>query len=191
MKDGEVRGFSSYPTDDGIQPDEVNGDAADASTETELLEQSVDIAELVAERDRYLDQLQRSVAEFANYRKRVEQERVNARAFANRDLLTAIAPIADDFERALANVPAEEADSSWVKGVGLIERKLALALEREDVHKIDALGQPFDPAVHEAVAQDPDNTESLVVEVYQNGYTLGDQLLRPVMVRVGNLPKSN
>jgi molecular chaperone GrpE len=58
------------------------------------------------------------------------------------------------------------------------------------VHKIEALGQPFDPALHEAIAQDPDNTENVVVEVYQNGYTLGDQLLRPVMVRVGNLPKA-
>ena len=58
------------------------------------------------------------------------------------------------------------------------------------MEKIGALGQPFDPALHEAVVQDPDNTENMVVEVYQNGYTLGDQLLRPVMVRVGNLPKA-
>jgi molecular chaperone GrpE len=75
-----------------------------------------------------------------------------------------------------------------VEGVRLIEKKLEGVLERADVRKIDALGQAFDPAIHEAVAQDPDNSQNLVVEVYQNGYTLGNQLLRPVMVRVGNLP---
>ena len=83
---------------------------------------------------------------------------------------------------------AEEAMARAFEGVRLIEKKLEAVLERADVSKIDALGQPFDPAIHEAVAQDPDNTENLVVEVYQNGYTLGNQLLRPVMVRVGNLP---
>jgi molecular chaperone GrpE len=98
--------------------------------------------------------------------------------------------VADDFERALANIPAELANANWVDGVRLIEKNLEAVLERFDVERIDALGAPFDPAVHEAVAQDPDNTENMVVEVYQNGYMLGNQLLRPVMVRVGNLPKA-
>jgi molecular chaperone GrpE len=142
---------------------------------------------VVAQRDTYLDQLQRSMAEFANYRKRVEQERLNARKIANRDLLANLVPIVDDFERALANLPDESADASWVEGVRLIERKLEGLLDREDVQQIDALGQPFDPALHEAVAVDPANMQSRVVEVYQNGYMHGDQLLRPAMVKVGNL----
>jgi len=164
--------------------------AAEAELEADLLEQSLDIAELVAERDGYLDQLQRVAAEYANFRRRTENDRVQERKNAARELLSQLAPIADDFERALNNVPAELAELSWVDGVRLIEKKLEAVLERADVQKIDALGQPFDPAIHEAVAQDPDNTQNLVVEVYQNGYTLGNQLLRPVMVRVGNLPNA-
>jgi molecular chaperone GrpE len=162
--------------------------AADAELETDLLEQSLGIAELVAERDSYLDQLQRVAAEYANFRRRTENDRVQDRKNAARELLSQLAPIADDFERALNNVPSDLENESWVEGVRLIEKKLEGVLERADVRKIDALGQAFDPAIHEAVAQDPDNSQNLVVEVYQNGYTLGNQLLRPVMVRVGNLP---
>jgi molecular chaperone GrpE len=177
------------PTDVGTEAEEEMAETP-AEVENELLEQSLGIAELAAERDSYLDQLQRVAAEFANYRRRTENEREQDRKRAARDLLVQLAPIADDFERALNNIPATEAESSWVEGVRLIERKLEALLERADVHKIEALGVPFDPAVHEAVIQDPDNTESIVVEVYQNGYTLGNQLLRPAMVRVGNLPKA-
>jgi molecular chaperone GrpE len=165
--------------------------SADSEMESELLDQSLGIAELVAERDSYLEQLQRTAADYANYRRRTESERVQMRKNATRDLLAQLAPIADDFERALAIIPPDQADSSLNVGIRLIERKLASVLTGQDVRKIDALGQPFDPAVHEAVAQDPYNVDNLVVEVYQNGYTLGDQLLRPVMVRVGNAPRAN
>lgn len=178
-----------YPTDGGMEP-EQEAPAAEADMETELLEQSLGIAELVAERDSYLDQLQRVAAEYANFRRRTESDRVQDRKNAARELLSQLAPIADDFERALHNVPADVENAGWVEGVRLIEKKLEAVLERADVIKIDALGQPFDPAIHEAVVQDPDNTENLVAEVYQNGYTLGNQLLRPAMVRVGNLPKA-
>lgn len=185
-----MREFRTHPEEEGV---DVGESASDENLELghELLEQSLGIAELAAERDQYLDQLQRTAAEFANYRRRTEQSLIQDRKNATRDLMVQIAPIMDDFERALANLPADDAQSTWVEGVRLIERKLAGVLERQDVRKIDALGQPFDPAVHEAVAQDPDNTDNAVVEVYQNGYTLGDQLLRPAMVRVGNLPKAN
>ncbi len=184
-----MRGFSNYPTDGGMEPEEETP-VAETEIESELLEQSLDIAQLVAERDGYLDQLQRTAAEYANFRRRTEQDRAQDRKNAARDLLAQLAPVSDDFERALLNVPADIDGASWVDGVRLIEKKLAAVLERADVRKIDALGAPFDPAVHEAVVQDPDNTENMVVEVYQNGYALGSQLLRPVMVRVGNLPKA-
>lgn len=184
-----MRGNSTYPADGGMEPNEVVL-SDEAELETELLEQSLGIAELVAERDSYLTQLQRTAADFANFRRRTESEQVQTRKNATRELLSQLVPIADDFERALASIPADQANSSLSDGVRLIERKLAGVLERQDVHRIEALGLPFDPSMHEAVAQDPDNSENLVVEVYQNGYTLGDQLLRPVMVRVGNLPKA-
>ncbi|HET8523501.1 MAG TPA: nucleotide exchange factor GrpE, partial [Thermomicrobiales bacterium] len=82
--------------------------------------------------------------------------------------------------------PEHPADKSWVDGISHIERKFAGVLERAGVTPIDALGQPFDPAIHEAVATEPGSTGSTVTEVYQTGYRLGQSLLRPAMVKVGD-----
>ena len=81
-----------------------------------------------------------------------------------------------------------EADSSWSQGIVNIQRKFAGVLEKAGVVQIESLWQPFDPAFHEAVATDPGSSGSHVVEVYQNGYRLGSQLLRPAMVKVGDPP---
>jgi molecular chaperone GrpE len=143
-----------------------------------------------AERDNFLDQLQRTLADFANYRRRVDQERVQAREFATRDLLRQLVPVLDDLKRALGSIPEENRDTAWVQGVQLIERKLVALLEREGVTPIDAVGQPFDPALHEAVASDPGSNGQTVVEVYQSGYRHRNNLLRPAMVRVGDKPSS-
>ena len=118
-----MRGFSTHPGDDGMQSQEPAA-PAESELESELLEQSLGIAELVAERDNYLDQLQRTAADYANYRRRTETERVQMRKNATRELVTELAPIADDFERAIANIPEAQANSSLAEGVRLIERKL-------------------------------------------------------------------
>ncbi len=163
---------------------EADGQANGAAS-TEAAE-APDLATLTAERDSYLDQLKRSLAEFANYRRRVDQERAQARELATRDLLRALVPIVDDFQRALAVVPDELRNHPWVQGVHLIERKLVALLEREGVTPIEALGKPFDPGLHEAVATEPGSTQNIVVEVYQTGYRHGQHLLRPAMVKVGD-----
>ena len=146
------------------------------------------LAAVSAERDEYLDQLQRSRAEFANYRRRVEQERQIIGDLAKRDALIQFLPVVDDFERALAAVPESERSNSWLSGITLIQQKLAGILERAGVSPIDALGEPFDPSLHEAVASEPGTAGSHVVEVYQKGYRVGDQLARPAMVKTGNPP---
>ena len=163
----------------GVEEDQAGSNEAQKMPVSEL-------EAVTAERDQYLDQLQRSLAEFANYRKRVEQERILARKIATRDLLLGLVRIDDDFKRALDAIPAEDADESWLKGVKLIERNLNALLEREGVAPVEALGQPFDPSKHEAVAVDPGSTGSIVNEVFQTGYWHGDQLLRPAMVKVGD-----
>ena len=147
-----------------------------------------DLVSISAERDTYLDQLQRTLAEFANYRRRVDQEPIQAREVAARDLLRHLVPNLDDLQRALKSTPDDQRDTAWVQGVQLIERKLVALLEREGVAPIDAWGQPFDPAFHEAVAGDPGSGGGFVVEVYQSGYKHRNNLLRPAMVRVGDAP---
>ncbi len=159
------------------QKESSNGAATEATP---------DLATVIAERDSYLDQLKRSLAEFANYRRRVDQERALARELSTRDLLRALVPIIDDFERALAAVPEDLREHPWVEGIRLIERKLQALLEREGVTPVEALGKPFDPGLHEAVATEPGSTQNIVVEVYQKGYLHGQHLLRPAMVKVGD-----
>ncbi len=162
--------------------------AATADGETEGQVDGAELEAVIAERDGYLDQLQRTLAEFANFRRRTEQERATARQLAGRDLLLQILPVLDDFERAMASVPEEQRETGWVAGTAMIGKKLAAILERAGAKPIEALGQPFDPALHEAVATDPSSSGEVVVEVYQTGYKLGDGLLRPAMVKTGDKP---
>jgi len=168
---------------DHMQTAEQNGNnAEDQAAETD----GVDLASVIAERDDYLERLQRSLAEFANYRRRVEQERVRARELATSSILGQLLPIMDDLQRAISNMPEGQAESSWVQGVQLIEKKMSALFEREGISPIDAVGQPFDPSVHEAVATEDGSTQNIVVEVYQTGYRQGEQVLRPAMVKVGD-----
>ena len=149
-----------------------------------------DLAAAIAERDGYLDQLQRSRAEFANFRRRTEQERAQIREIANQALLAQFLPVLDDLQRALAAVPEAERGAALVQGLQLIEHKFWGVLERAGVAPIEAVGQPFDPAQHEAVESVPGTAADTVVEVYQPGYRLGQSLLRPAMVKVGSRASS-
>lgn len=144
------------------------------------------VGTIIQERDDYLDQLQRSRAEFANFRRRNDQERAMLRQLVSRDVLAQFLPVIDDLDRALATIPEQERGSGWVKGVTLIQSKLNGTVERLGVTKIDAVGKPFDPALHEAVSTEPGSSGSTVVEVYQSGYQLGDMLVRPAMVKTGD-----
>jgi len=173
--------------DQKLNIDELEKLIAEASDQIDEFDPFEELTRVAAERDNYLDQLQRSVAEFANFRRRTDQERVQWRETATKGLLAEIVPVLDDFERAIAAMP-EDANTSWGQGIVNIQRKFTGVLERAGVEVIESLWQPFDPAVHEAVASDPGSAGTHVVEVYQNGYRVGSQLLRPAMVKVGDPP---
>ncbi len=158
----------------------------DGAVPTEAETAAPDLAAVIAERDDYLDQLQRSRAEFANYRRRTEQERAQIRQIANQALLAQLLPVLDDLQRALAAVPPDQRDSPLAQGVGLVERKFWNVLERAGVTPLEAVGEPFDPSLHEAVELVPGTAANTVVAVYQPGYRLGPNLLRPAMVKVGD-----
>jgi molecular chaperone GrpE len=131
-----------------------------------------------------LDGWQRAVAEFQNFRKRVERDNENLYAGMKGDILRKILPALDDLERALQNRPTES--GAWVNGIELIQKKLATLLEAEGLQRIEAEGQPFDPNFHEAISHEPsENVESgHVISVTQNGYMLGERVIRPATVRV-------
>jgi molecular chaperone GrpE len=144
----------------------------------------LDLDAVLAERDRYLDQLQRTAADFANYRRRVEQERAQQRLAANEQLLGEIVPVLDDLQRGLDSLPPDQQDSKLAEGMRLVEQKFLTTLKKHGVTPIESLGQAFDPSVHEAVEADPAGGDT-VVAVYAPGYRLGHGILRPAMVKVG------
>ncbi len=133
---------------------------------------------------------QRTAADFANYRRRTEQDREQMLGLANEALLSKLLTIADDFDRAIANMPAELRGVGWVDGIAAIDRKLRLLLDSEGLTPIEAVGKPFDPREHEAVVQEETTTvpEGTVTSELQRGYRVRDRVLRPAMVAVAKLP---
>jgi molecular chaperone GrpE len=136
---------------------------------------------------------QRSAADFSNYKRRTEQERDAMLGLANEVLLAKLLAIVDDFDRAIANKPAELADSGWVGGIVAIDRKLDQLLESEGLTPIEALGKQFDPHEHEAIAQEdrPGVPEGTVIAELQKGYRIRDRVLRPAMVAVARHTADN
>ena len=172
---------------------EERAEAISTPTRSELLEQLQEAERALAktreQAEEHLRSWQRAAADFSNYKRRTEEDRRAADLFANAVLLGRLLAVLDDFDRALDNVP-EDAHESWVEGVRLVERKLRGVLDAEGVTPIEAIGQPFDPNLHEAVVHEetveaPDNT---VIGEVQKGYLLHERVLRPSLVRVANNP---
>ncbi len=153
----------------------------EAGPETELEQLRASVAELEAERDEYLNDLQRVAADFENYRKRTARDQASLVARAHERLVSELLPILDDLERALEAASKHE-EAKLEEGVRLVHRSLQSALEREGLSEIDAEGY-FDPHRHEALLSQPsDLDEGQVIQVLQKGYSLGDRVLRPARV---------
>lgn len=154
---------------------------ADLAAELEQLRQQ--LAESRSREAEYKDGWQRAVADFQNYKRRVDAESAETYQVALSSVVRRYLPILDDLERALAHRPA---DLAWADGIELIYRKLQTILENEGVKRMQAEGQPFDPNFHEAIAQETvEGVESgTVIDVVQPGYMLGERVIRPAMVRV-------
>jgi molecular chaperone GrpE len=143
--------------------------------------------ELAAEKEkaaRYLDNWQRTEADFRNYKKRTDQEKEELTRWAASGVLLNMLPVLDDMERAFDSVPAKVSDSSWMEGMKLIQRKLQAALEGQGLAEINAMGETFDPTLHEAVAYQ-EGKEGKVIAVARRGYRLKDRVLRAAQVVVG------
>jgi len=143
------------------------------------------LAEEKARAEANLANWQRAQADFINYKRRSEQEREEITKFVNATLMLSLLPILDDIERAFASVPVRLVKSSWIDGIKLIERKLRANLEAQGLSDIKALGEPFDPKLHEA-AMHGKGKEGIVVGELQKGYKLYDRVIRATKVIVGN-----
>jgi len=128
---------------------------------------------------------QRSVADFQNYKKRVERDNEMMYASMKGDIIKKVLPALDDLERALREA-GRPADDAWANGIELIARKLQNMLEVEGVKRIEAEGAEFNPMLHEAISHEPADgvASGHVIAVVQNGYMLGERVIRPALVRV-------
>jgi molecular chaperone GrpE len=148
--------------------------------------QDLDQAELKRQRDEFYERLLRKTAEFDNYRKRTDRERIQLSEAAAADLIQELLPLVDDLERALKADAGGPETEAIRRGVELIQKQLLETLRKRGVTPIDALGADFDPHFHQAVSHEAaeGRREGEVVEEFRRGYMLGDRLLRPAMVKV-------
>jgi molecular chaperone GrpE len=171
---------------DSDQPDADDGTGdhtASMIMEGEELEQ---LRAKASERDQYLDLLQRSRAEFENYQKRNQKDREQERRYMYGALVLDLLPILDNLERTLAAANQAGEAGSLVQGVAMVHGQFLELLKRYGVTPLEALGQPFDPHLHQALMQRevPDQPPNTVVDVVEQGYMNQDRVLRPAKVVV-------
>jgi molecular chaperone GrpE len=174
-----------YAEADAQAGDETAAEQSDAAAAQPAAAADEALAQLQKERDGYKEQFLRAVADFDNYRKRIERERREFSEYAASEVLLELLPIIDNFERAL-QAPAAGDTEAFKRGIELIHKQMLELLRKRGVTHIDARGSDFDPNVHQAVIHEPSDAhrEGEVMEELQRGYKLGDRLLRPAMVKV-------
>jgi len=162
---------------------------ADDPAKVALDQAEAQIAQLRSEKQALYEQLLRRQAEFDNFRKRLERDKLESQDRAKADTLKQLLPILDNFERALkhATVRDDEGNDGGLRtGVELIYKQLVDLIQRQGLEPIKAVGQPFDPHLHEAVTTTPSDevTENTVLEELQRVYLYNGKLVRPATVRV-------
>jgi molecular chaperone GrpE len=181
------------PVEEMVTSQTEEAEIVEAETPVENIEPAVEVNGLQKELDEarlvaaeYLDGWQRSMAEFANYKKRVERDREQSQQSITGTIVKRYLEVVDDLERALKTRPKDGDGAVWADGVELIYRKLLTMLDSQDVKTMDALGKPFDPTRHEAIGHMESSVypSGHIAEVVQNGYLIGDRILRPALVRI-------
>jgi len=129
---------------------------------------------------------QRARADYANLKRRVEEERSELAGMAADRLLSRVLELADDFDLAIEHVPDDAIGSAWLEGISVIDRKLRALLEAEGVQPMAGEGEPFDPRTQQAISYEDsaDVPDGTVLRVLKRGYTIGDRVLRPALVAV-------
>jgi len=167
----------SKTVDAGGQPTDVPKMPADLNEQLSQAEKQVEF---------YKDQLLRKVADFDNFKKRMEVESASIFKYAKADIIQELLPVIDDFERSLKLAKDRRESEAFTKGVELIYQKLSKFLQTQGVKEIESLGKEFDVHFHDALLQVPrsDVPPHVVIEVVDKGYTLDDRVLRHAKVIV-------
>lgn len=163
--------------------EEVNKDAID--TDAYIAKLNQDLEEQKKKADEYVDSLKRNMAEFDNFKKRMNKEKESLYTSILSDVISNLLPVIDNFEKAKE---AECTDNTYKTGVSMIYNQLIELLAKQGVEKIPDIGETFNPDVHEAVmsVQDVSKGEKEIVEVFRTGYRLKDKVVRHSLVKVAN-----
>ena len=185
-KEDELKDAIKNADLDKNQEEKVANDAEnEVKDEADKKEEPTTEELIQAEKDKYL----RLFAEFENYKKRTSKERIDLFKTANQEVMTALLPILDDFERALTHIEDDKEAEELRKGVLLIYQKLVKTLEQKGLAIIEVnAGDAFDSDTHEAITQIPAPSEKLkgkIIDCVEKGYKLGDKIIRHPKVVVG------
>jgi molecular chaperone GrpE len=172
----------------------AQGDAEPVTSEVEVLPaEDVDALRKETEESRakcaeYFEGWQRERADFSNYRRRIERDQALTYQNLQGSIIKKFLPVLDDLYRALKNRPDTADGATWANGIELIYRKLQTILESEGIHRMPAEQELFDPTRHEAISMEPSpkHQSGEIIEVIQDGYLIGDRVLRPALVRVAS-----
>lgn len=175
-----------------VEFEEVNEEGeVDARTTIKKLREK--IKKLEAEKKEYLDLSQRTKADYMNFKKEVESNRMQDRKFASRKLIEELLPVLDAYDMAQANKEAwEKVDQNWRMGIEYIFNQLKGVLEKEGVTQFGQIGDVFDPELHESMEHvdvDDESKDNTLVQVLQKGYKMADTILRPARVKTGSFRK--
>lgn len=172
----------------GSSPKEEGIDDKNTPAQEKILALETELAQAKTKAEEQYDQLLRLQADFDNYRKRTQKERAELIKYASERLVEELLPVLDNFERASSAAQINPDFAAFSQGVDLIFRQLQTALSKEGLKAMEAVGQPFDPNLHDAVlrVESDEHPENTVVEELQKGYYLKEKVLRPCMVKVSN-----
>jgi len=180
---------SREPVTDPLEKNsDFKDDRADVDATASLDSVTAERDRLAAENSELQDRFLRAQAEFQNFRKRVDKDRLELSEYASMEACRTLLPIIDDFERALQT---ENADKTYVQGLELIRQRLFEALKKLGLEPMVVQGEPFDPHIHHAVemVETEDVPDHTVLAEFQRGYNFKGRLLRPAMVKVAVEPK--
>lgn len=168
--------------------DEDSLDSKDMSPPEKILTLEAELIQAKAKANEHYEHLLRLQADFDNYRKRTQKEKAEIIKYASERIVGELLPVLDNFDRALSAAQVKPDFSAFSQGVEMILRQLQTALSKEGLKAIEAVGQQFDPNLHDAVlrVESEEHPENTVVDELQKGYYLKEKVIRPSMVKVSN-----
>jgi len=146
---------------------------------------SNEIEQIIKERDENLAGWKRALADLDNYKKQVEKEKELFVSLVRADAISKLLPIMNSWEMAMKNIPADQKDSEWMKGIVAIKNQLEDFFKKEGVIRIETVGQKFDPNLHEAMLEEESTQpEGIILDEFEPGYKIGERVIKYPKVKV-------